>query len=182
LVAITCPCYWVDPIGAFFIGIGGGLVVVWGVDLLEYLRIDDPIGAVPVHMMAGIWGTLSLGLFAAGVYGVPTASGADTSTVVTGLFYGGGLGQLIAQVIGSASVTVTTLAVSFALMYAVKRTGTLRVSMEGEIVGLDIHEHGVPAYPEHVLTGQDGTPKSVEEVKVLKPGTIRRVSTATASD
>ncbi len=180
LVAITAPCYWVDPIGAFFIGIGGGLVVVWGIDLLEYLRIDDPIGAVPVHMMAGIWGTLSLGLFAAGVYGVPTPTGADTSTVVTGLFYGGGLGQLIAQVIGSASVTVATLAASFVLMYAVKRTGMLRVSAEGEIAGLDIHEHGVSAYPEHVLTGKDGTPKSVEEAKVLKPGSMRSVGTAGA--
>ena len=80
LVAITCPCYWVDPEGAFLLGIGAGIVVVWGIDLLEYLRIDDPIGAVPVHMVAGIWGTLSLGLFAAGKYGAPTPIGADTST------------------------------------------------------------------------------------------------------
>ena len=80
LVAITCPCYWVDPEGAFLLGIGAGIVVVWGIDLLEYLRIDDPIGAVPVHMIAGIWGTLSLGLFAAGKYGAPTATGADTSS------------------------------------------------------------------------------------------------------
>lgn len=75
LVAITCPCYWVDPVGAFFIGIGGGLVVVWGIDLLEHLRIDDPIGAAPVHMIGGIWGTLSLGLFAAGRYGAATPTG-----------------------------------------------------------------------------------------------------------
>jgi Amt family ammonium transporter len=86
LVAITCPCYWVDPVGAFFIGVGGGVVVILGIELLEYLRIDDPIGAVPVHMVAGIWGTLSLGLFAAGAYGLPTPTGADTSVVVTGLF------------------------------------------------------------------------------------------------
>ncbi len=66
LVAITCPCYWVDPIGAFFIGIVAAFVVVYGLDLLEFLRIDDPIGAVPVHLFAGIWGTLSLGLFASG--------------------------------------------------------------------------------------------------------------------
>jgi len=99
---------------------------------------------------------------------------------VTGLFYGGGLGQLIVQVIGSASVTAATLAASFVLMYAVKRTGTLRVSAEGEIAGLDIHEHGVSAYPEHVLTGKDGTPKSVEEAKVLQPGSMRSVGTAGA--
>lgn len=72
LVAITCPCYRVDPEGAFLLGIGAGFVVVWGIDLLEYLRIDDPIGAVPVHAMAGIWGRLSLGFFAAGKYGGPT--------------------------------------------------------------------------------------------------------------
>src|SRR5258708_6230279 len=78
LGAITCPCYWVDPEGAFLLGIGAGFVDIWGIDLLEYLRIDDPIGAVPVHMMAGIWGTLSLGLFAAGKYGAPAPLGADT--------------------------------------------------------------------------------------------------------
>src|ERR1700689_1100766 len=114
LVAITCPCYWVDPEGAFLLGIGAGIVVVWGIDLLEYLRIDDPIGAVPVHMIAGIWGTLSLGLFAAGKYGAPTALGADTSRVVTGLFYGGGWGWLEAQAIGSFSITVSTFVASLA--------------------------------------------------------------------
>ena len=165
LVAITCPCYWVDPVGAFFIGIGGGIVVILGIEALEWLRIDDPIGAVPVHMVAGIWGTLSLGLFAAGVYGVPTPTGADTTAVVTGLFYGGGAGQLIAQFIGSASVTVATFAVAMILMYAVKATGTLRVSRAGEIEGLDIHEHGASAYPEYVLTGNDGTPKTLEDAK-----------------
>src|SRR6476659_3647599 len=109
LVAITCPCYWVDPIGAFFIGIGGGLVVVWGMDTLEYLRIGDPIGAVPVHMVGGIWGTLSLGLFAAGKYFLPTPTGADVSSPITGLFYGGGFDQLGSQAIGSFSVTIATL-------------------------------------------------------------------------
>src|SRR5258707_13874856 len=108
LVAITCPCYWVDPVGAFFIGIGGGIVVIWGIDLLEWLRIDDPIGAVPVHMVAGIWGTLSLGLFAAGKFGVPTATGADTSAVDSGLLYGGGIGPLVDPAIGTgATVTVS---------------------------------------------------------------------------
>jgi Amt family ammonium transporter len=165
LVAITCPCYWVDPVGAFFIGIGGGIVVIVAIEALEYLRIDDPIGAVPVHAAAGIWGTLSLGLFASGLYGLPTPTGADTSTVVTGLFYGGGGGQLVAQFIGSASITVATFVVAMILMYAVKATGTLRVSRAGEIEGLDIHEHGASAYPEYALTGNDGTPKTLEEVK-----------------
>ncbi|MBA3943339.1 MAG: ammonium transporter [Herpetosiphonaceae bacterium] len=170
LVAITCPCYWVDPIGAFAIGLGAGLVVVWGIDLLEYMRIDDPIGAVPVHMVAGIWGTLSLGLFAAGKYGAPTATGADTSAVVTGLFYGGGMWQLAAQFIGSASITVATFAVSMVLMYAVKATGTLRVSAAGEMEGLDIHEHGASAYPEYMLSGRADAPKLEPDRPVVAPG------------
>ena len=89
LVAITCPCYWVSPAGALIIGAVAGVVVPLGIDLLEWWRVDDPIGAVAVHGFAGIWGTLSLGLFATGQFGIPTADGADTSTVVKGLFYGG---------------------------------------------------------------------------------------------
>jgi Amt family ammonium transporter len=166
LVAITCPCYWVDPEGAFLLGIGAGIVVVLGIDLLEYLRIDDPIGAVPVHAFAGIWGTLSLGLFAAGKYGAPTATGADTSSVVTGLFYGGGFGVLKAQMIGSFSITIATFVASMALMYAVKFAFRLRLPTEGEIEGLDLHEHGFPAYPEYVVTGEDGSPKTIDDVPI----------------
>ena len=106
LVAITCPCYWVSPFGAVLIGAIAGIVVPLGIQLLEHLRIDDPIGAVPVHVFAGIWGTLSLGLFATGQYGVPTPDGADTSTVVKGLFYGGGVDQLKAQFIGSLTCVI----------------------------------------------------------------------------
>ena len=156
LVAITCPCYWVDPIGAFFIGIVAAIVVVLGLDLLEYLRIDDPIGAVPVHLFAGIWGTLSLGLFATGAYGAPTATGASTSSVVTGLFYGGGLTQLGLQMLGSFSTVAATLAISLVMMLALKRIGVLRVSKAGELEGLDLHEHGAAAYPEYALAVAGG--------------------------
>lgn len=151
LVAITAPCYWVSPMGAAIIGAVAAPVVVYGLDLLEYLRIDDPIGAVPVHMFGGIWGTLSLGLFATGEFGLPTPIGADTSTVFGGVLYGGGFELLTAQIIGSAAVTAATLVTGFGLMYAVKATGTLRVSRDGEIQGLDRHEHGMPAYPEFVI-------------------------------
>ena len=151
LVAITCPCYWVDPVGAFFIGVVAAFVVVYATDLLEFLRIDDPIGAVPVHLFAGIWGTLSLGLFAAGVYGLPTPTGADTTTVVTGLFYGGGVTQLLQQLLGSGATVVATLVISLILMYGLKYAGVLRVSKEGELEGLDLHEHGASAYPEYAL-------------------------------
>ena len=165
LVAITCPCYWVDPVGAFFIGIGGTVFMIIGVEALEYFRVDDPIGAVPVHMFAGIWGTLSLGLFAAGKYGFATANGADTTVVITGLFYGGGVTQFIAQVIGSGVTTIAALVVSFALMFAVNLTGTLRLDAEGEIMGMDLNEHGAMAYPEYVLNPDDGTPKTLEDLK-----------------
>ncbi len=153
LVAITCPCYWVSPTGSVLLGAVAGVIVVLGVNLLEWLRIDDPIGAVPVHGICGIWGTISLGLFACGKYGVSGATGPDNSAtaVLTGLFYGGGSKLLMAQIVGSAITTIATLVVGLALMYAVKATGTLRVSREGELEGLDVHEHGIPAYPEYVL-------------------------------
>jgi Amt family ammonium transporter len=164
LVAITAPCYWVSPTGSFFIGAFAGVLVIWMTDLLEYVRIDDPIGAVPVHLGCGIWGTLSLGVFATGQYGLPTPTGVDTSVIVKGLLYGGGTQQLLAQAIGSAAVCMATFSVAMVLMYAVKATGTLRVSREGEIQGLDIHEHGMPAYPEYVIHG-DMSPHFSGEAK-----------------
>jgi len=163
LVAITCPCYWVSPLGSFFIGIVAAFVVVYAMDALEHFRIDDPIGAVPVHLVCGIWGTLSLGLFATGQFGLPVPNGADTSSVVTGLFYGGGVSLLGIQFLGSAATVISTLVISVILMYAVKATGTLRVSAEGEVQGLDIHEHGMPAYPEFVISSRFNQPSLVSK-------------------
>jgi Amt family ammonium transporter len=148
LVAITCPCYWVTPAGALWIGAIAGVLCVYGVELIEWFRVDDPVGAVTVHGLCGIWGTLSLGLFASGEFGAPTSTGADVTATVRGLFYGGGTNQLVAQLIGSASITAGTFAAAAALMFMVKQTGTLRVSEAGELEGLDIHEHGGPAYPD----------------------------------
>jgi Amt family ammonium transporter len=152
LVAITCPCYWVSPAGAIALGGVAGVVVVLGIELLEYLRIDDPIGAVPVHGICGIWGTISLGLFASGEFGASGAFGADNSAPLKGLFYGGGTQVLLAQVIGSAVITISTFAVAMAVMYAVNLMGVLRVSEEGERFGLDLHEHGISAYPEYLIS------------------------------
>jgi Amt family ammonium transporter len=152
LVAITAPCYWVSPGGAIVIGAIAGVVVPLAVDLMEYIRVDDPIGAVAVHGGAGIWGTLSLGLFASGDFGIPTPDGVDKASVVKGLFYGGGLSQLKAQLIGSITCVIVISIISIILMYAVKATGTLRVSHDGELEGLDLHEHGLPAY--HMEFGQ----------------------------
>jgi Amt family ammonium transporter len=160
LVAITCPCYWVSPVGAILLGGVAGLVVVAGVELLEWLRIDDPIGAVPVHGFCGIWGTLSLGLFACGKYGATGPLAPDNSAPLTGLFYGGGTTLLLAQAIGSLIVTAATFGVALAVMYAVNAMGVLRVTAEGESYGLDLHEHGIAAYPEFVISSVSAPPGS----------------------
>jgi ammonium transporter, Amt family len=152
LVAITCPCYWVSPTGAILLGAVAGVIVVGGVELLEYLRIDDPIGAVPVHGFCGIWGTLSLGLFASGQYGATGPFAADNSAPLKGLFYGGGTQVLMAQIVGSAIITVSTFVVAMIVMYIVNAMGLLRISAEGENYGLDLHEHGISAYPEYVIS------------------------------
>jgi Amt family ammonium transporter len=162
LVAITCPCYWVTPTGAILLGGVAGVLVVIGVELLEWLRIDDPIGAVPVHGLCGIWGTLSLGLFASGQFGASGPVSPDNSAALKGLFYGGGLPLLKAQALGSFIITISTFGVALSLMYLVNATGTLRVSKEGELYGLDLHEHGISAYPEYVISAlytTSGTPK-----------------------
>ena len=151
LVAITCPCYWVSPTGATILGAIAGVIVVVAVDVLEWLKIDDPIGAVPVHGICGIWGTLSLGLFACGQFNSSGPLGPDNASPLTGLFYGGGTQVLVAQAIGSAIITSATFVVSLVMMYVINAFGILRVSEEGELMGLDLHEHGIPAYPEYSL-------------------------------
>jgi Amt family ammonium transporter len=144
LVAITAPCYYVNGLGAICIGLVGGVIVVFGIDFIEWLRIDDPIGAVAVHGFCGIWGTWAVGLFATGQF-----AGVD------GLFWGGGTAQLFSQVWGNAVVIVASFGAGLLLMYGVKLTKTLRVSEEGELEGIDIHEHGSPAYhPEAAYMGK----------------------------
>ncbi len=150
LVAITCPCYWVSPLGAIILGAVAGLVVYYSTLLLEYLRIDDPIGAVPVHGLCGIWGTLSLGLFASGQYGATGPTGADNSAPVKGWFYGGGADVFKAQLVGNLTVTIATFVIAFVMMWAIKKLPypwKLRVEPEIEEGGLDLLEHGSVAYP-----------------------------------
>jgi len=158
LVAITAPCYWVSPSGALMIGAIAGVVVPLAVDFIEHMRVDDPIGAVAVHGFCGIWGTIAVGLFATGQFGIPTADGADTTTTVNGLFYGGGTAQLRAQLIGSITCVIVVFTVAFIIMkliMSIKGDWRLRVSQDGELEGLDIHEHGSPAY--HMEFGQGMT-------------------------
>jgi Amt family ammonium transporter len=146
LVAITAPCYWVSPGGAVILGAVAGVIVVLGIDLMEHIRVDDPIGAVAVHMFCGIWGTLSVGLFATGDW------------TVKGLFYGGGTQQLMAQAIGSASCVVLIgggMFIIFKLIRMLPGDWNLRLEEELELEGIDITEHGTPAY--HVEFGQGMT-------------------------
>jgi ammonium transporter, Amt family len=159
LVAITAPCYWVSPFGSVCIGAIAGVVVILGVDLLERLRIDDPIGAWPVHGLCGIWGTLSLGLFATGQFGAATSSGPDASSSFKGLFYGGGFHTLQFQAYGSLVMCSCAFGVALVVMFALKRVGVLRISPEHELEGLDIVEHGAPAYhPEYAYMGYSAIP------------------------
>ncbi len=140
LVAITAPCDVTDCLGAVVIGFVAGLLVVFGVWLLDYkLHVDDPVGAVAVHMMNGIWGTIAVGLFA-----TTSAPGNDT---VIGLFYGGGFHQLGLQLAGVASVGAWAAVCITITFLAIRAAIGLRVSEEEEIIGLDATEHGlVSAY------------------------------------
>ena len=162
LVAITAPCDVTDAFGAVAIGAVAGLLVVFGVWLLDHvLYIDDPVGAVAVHCMNGIWGTLAVGLFATDTapgYGIANASG----ETLTGLFYGGGFELLKLQMIGFAGVavwTAVTITVTFLIIRAI---AGLRADREEEMTGLDVTEHGLPsAYagfamlPEYIEEGND---------------------------
>ena len=136
LVAITAPCDVTDASGAIIIGAVAGLLVVFGVWLLDFkLHIDDPVGAVAVHMMNGIWGTIATGLFA-----TTSAPGNDS---VVGLFYGGGFHQLGIQLLGFASVAAWTIVTMIIVFTIIKAIFGLRVSEEEEIEGLDSTEHGL---------------------------------------
>ena len=130
LVAITAPCAYVDPAAALLIGAIGGVIVVLGTLLLDRIRVDDPVGAFPVHGMNGIWGTLSIGLFATD----------------GGLFYGGGAGLLGIQALGTFAVAGFVMVSMGIVFAAIKYTVGLRVSREAELRGLDIGEHGMEAY------------------------------------
>ena len=143
LVAITAPCDVTDAFGSMVIGAVAGVLVVFGVWLLDYkLHIDDPVGAVAVHMMNGIWGTIAVGLFAtptAPGYSIANAAGEE----IKGLFYGGGFELLGLQLLGFVAVATWTAVTITILFLVIKSTIGLRASREEEIKGLDITEHGL---------------------------------------
>ena len=154
LVAITAPCDVTDAMGATVIGAVAGLLVVFGVWLLDYkLKVDDPVGAVAVHMMNGIWGTFATGLFA-----TKTAPGSE----INGLFYGGGFKQLGLQCVGILSVAAWTAVTITIVFLVIKATVGLRVSEEEELMGLDVTEHGLSSsyadFMPVVFTGREDAP------------------------
>ena len=149
LAAITAPCDCVTPAGAFFIGLIAGFLVVLAVEFFDNTaKIDDPVGAVSVHMVNGIWGTLAVGLFSNGGDGVGT-----------GLFYGGGFRQLGIQALGIVSVAAYVLAVMFIAFKIIDKTVGLRVPAQVELDGLDIREHGLASaysgFAINDMTGMD---------------------------
>ncbi len=148
LVAITAPCAYVTPLASVIIGLVAGPLIVFSASWMESLKIDDPVGAVPAHLVNGVWGTLAVGLFA-------TIEG-NTGTL--GLFAGGGATLLIAQIVGIVSIGLWTVVTSGVLFYAIKVTLGLRVSAEEEEVGLDVGEHGSVAYPDFLFPPETGAP------------------------
>jgi Amt family ammonium transporter len=136
LVAITAPCAFVEPWAAIAIGAVGGILVVLGVMLLDKLKIDDPVGAVPVHGLNGFWGTISIGLFGKKALAVAN----------DGLFYGGGLKQLGIQALGVVSVIAFILITMGLVFKLIDLTIGLRVHQAEELAGLDTSEHGMESY------------------------------------
>ena len=140
LVAITAGCHIVSLYGALAIGAVGGILVVYGCEILDQkLHVDDPVGAVGVHCLNGVWGTLAVGLFACNT---PASEG------TLGLFFGGGTALLITQLIGVIIVAVWVCSMSFIMFTLIKKTVGLRVTPQEELAGLDLGEHGSEAYPD----------------------------------
>ncbi len=144
LVAITAPCAWVEGWAAIIIGLIGGALMYASVKFLEAKRIDDPVGAVSVHGACGLWGLLSVGFFADGTYGNYSID----APYVTGLFYGGGGEQLLAQLISVAVVVAWAFGTGYLTFKLMDKAFGIRVPPEEELQGLDIPEHGTPAYPD----------------------------------
>ena len=145
LVAITAACAFVAPWAAIVIGLVAGAIVVPGVLLVEKVGIDDPIGALAAHGMAGVWGTLSLGFLTLPEQAKKLATGS------AGLLYGGGLHQLGIQALGLAAVGAFTFTASFAVLWLMKVTVGIRTEPEVESAGLDVSEHGMWGYPEFYI-------------------------------
>lgn len=166
LVGITAGCAFVESWAALLIGSAAGFIVVLSVIFLDRARVDDPVGAISVHGVCGVWGTLATGLFAAPRLVESVGVGSP------GLFYGGGVAQLGTQLLGIVAVFVWVVIASAIIFGGIKLTVGLRVSEEEEIEGLDIGEHGMWGYPEAFL-GPTGLP-TAEAVSRARRGMQQR--------
>ena len=158
LVAITAGCDGMSPVFAVITGLASGVLVVGSVLFFDKIKIDDPVGAISVHGVCGVWGTLAIGLF----------------HTEGGLLLGGGTTQIVAQLVGIGAAFVWAFFVSLAIFLVIKHTIGLRVSEAEEMEGLDVAEHGMHAYPPHLITeGHTGSP--------LAPTTASMPSSSTVS-
>lgn len=167
LVAITAGCDCVSPVGAFFIGLVAGFLVVFSVEFFDNVaKIDDPVGAVSVHFANGVWGTLAVGLFSDGTDGVGK-----------GLFYGGGFTQFGIELLGIVAIDAYVLIVMFIVFKIIDKTIGLRVPAKVEIEGLDIHEHGLAsAYSGFAITDATDYTMDVNENTDLGEEDIEKAS------
>jgi ammonium transporter, Amt family len=159
LVAVTAGCAFFMPWAAVVIGAIAGAIVVYCVEFVENLKIDDPVGAFSVHGACGIWGTIAVGLF--GQAGLTWGSFASTG----GLLTGGGFGLLITQVIGSFSVIVATAVMAYVMFTALKAVNLLRVHAAGDVLGIDAFEHGTSVWPDVLTMPSLVTPKQMPTAK-----------------
>jgi Amt family ammonium transporter len=172
LVAITAPCAFVDPWAAVIIGVIAGVLVPPIVVGIDKLKVDDPIGALPAHGIAGIWGTLAVGLFAT----------AERTGAREGLLLGGGGEQLWVQFYGIAATVGFTFVACLIVFAAIKYTVGLRVSEEQELRGLDISEHGMFGYPERFIEVPGAEPEDAPAHAAPPPaGAATVTDPATAS-
>jgi len=155
LVAVTASCAYISALSALIIGTIAGILVVLAVSWFDRIRIDDPVGALSVHLVNGIFGTIALGLFAEDRF--------ISNTTGNGLFFGGGFKLLIAQLIGVASVGAFVFIISLIVWYAIKVIFGLRVSEQEEFEGLDIGEHGMESYPEFSIVSEHFSTTSSSE-------------------
>ena len=139
LVAVTAPCAYVVPWASVLIGLTGGILVTLGVDLIESLHIDDPVGAFAVHGINGMMGTLSVGFL---------GQAELTLNKKAGLFLGGSFDLLGIQILGVVAIAVFTVAFSFLMFGGLKALGHLRVDREGDRIGIDVYEHGASVCPD----------------------------------
>ncbi len=181
LVAITSPCAFVTPVGAFIIGLVAGVLVIWSVYFFDKVKIDDPVGAISVHGVNGAWGLIAVGLFSDGSYGQGWNGVGATDYLgvagrgVTGLFYGDSK-QLVAQLVEVVVGVGWNVVVGGVAFYVIgKVLGSNRVSAEVEIAGLDVPEMGLPGYPEYVA------PVSPAEVPAAQVAEAKKAIPALAS-